>query len=72
MEKVIEEPTYVKITDKEGNPLLARSLLDAKSKVVYDEITGVVNVLSPKGDTVWHSRIASDSKIEYELKEVEE
>jgi hypothetical protein len=37
MEKIIEQNTYISIKDKNGNPLLGRSLLPKGSIITFEE-----------------------------------
>lgn len=38
MEKVVEKATYISIKDKDGNPLLGRSLLPEGSVITFEEV----------------------------------
>ena len=38
MEKVIEKKTYISIKDKDGNPLLGRSLLLEGAVITFEEV----------------------------------
>ncbi len=38
MEKIIEKPTHISIKDKEGKPLLGRSLLPKGAVIVLEEV----------------------------------
>jgi len=40
MEKIIEKPTHISIKDKDGNPLLGRSLLPEGAVVTFEEVKG--------------------------------
>jgi hypothetical protein len=37
MEKIIEQDTYISIKDKNGNPLLGRSLIPKGSVITFEE-----------------------------------
>jgi len=43
MEKVIEQDTYISIKDRNGNPLLGRSLLSKGSVITFEETDGDVS-----------------------------
>lgn len=66
MEKLIERPTYVTIKDKKGNTLLARSYLEAESKVIQEEKTENIDIFNAKGERIWHSTLTDTDEIEYE------